>query len=80
MQPKRSWMAERAIVLQLLRDDHPILWTRPELEAEMQDIEPLTVVNAVVALGIESVLMFDDEWIWASQCTRHLSSLELICV
>jgi hypothetical protein len=36
-QEQRGWMdeeqVERAIVLQVLRDDHPERWTRAELEA-----------------------------------------------
>ena len=39
MQGQRIDLAQRAIVLQLLRDDHPVLWTRADLEADMQDIE-----------------------------------------
>jgi hypothetical protein len=74
------WLAQRAIVIQLLRDDHPVLWTRPELEAELEDIEQQTVVSAVAILGIEDVAYFDERAIWASPCTRHLDSLGLVSI
>lgn len=83
MPANRIWIAQRAIVLQLLRnDDHPVLWTRPELEAELrdEDTEPQAVVDALAILGIEGVAAYDDRWIWASRCARHLDWLELIGV
>ncbi len=81
MRPNRSqWMAQRAIVLQLLRDDHPVLWTRPELEAELEDIEQQTVVSALATLSIEGVACFDERAIWASPCVRHLDLLGLISI
>jgi hypothetical protein len=35
---KELWMAQRAIVLQVLRDDHDPLWTRSELRDEIADL------------------------------------------
>jgi len=45
------WMAQRAVVLQLLRDDDPELWTRPELEAEITDISEKTLLAALVYIS-----------------------------
>ncbi len=80
MRADRIRMAQRAIVMQLLRDDHHERWTRPELEAEMRDIEQQIVVSAVAILGIEGVVWFDERAIWVSPCTRHLDSLGLISI
>jgi hypothetical protein len=74
------WMAQRAIILQLLRDDHPERWTRPELEAKIDDIEQQALVSALAILALEGVAVFDDEAIWASPCARHLDSLELVSI
>ncbi len=67
-------------MLQLLRDDHPLRWTRPELEAAIEDIEQQMLVNALALLSIEGVAAIDDTSIWASQGTRHLDSLDLISI
>ena len=74
------WMAQRAIVMQLLRDDHPVRWTRPELEAEIDDIEQQALLSALAILLIEDVIFLDDEAVWASKCARHLDALELLTI
>jgi hypothetical protein len=82
MQPKRidPALAERAIVFQVLRDDHPEKWTRAELEQEASDIDPLTVSDALAHLATEDVVILDGEHVEASACTRHLDTLDLIGV
>ncbi len=74
------WAAQRAVVLQVLRDDHPERWTRPELEAEIADIPEQTMLAALVYLAIEEVLDVDDDGVRASQCALYLDSLELVAV
>jgi hypothetical protein len=80
--PKRNdlTLAQRAIVLQVLRDDHPERWTRAELEVEIDDIEQQALVSALAILAIEGVVIFDDKEIWASQCARHLDALGLVSI
>jgi hypothetical protein len=78
MRADRIRMAQRAIVMQLLRDDHHERWTRPELEAELRGIEQQIVVSAVAMLGIEGVASFDDTSICATRCARHLDELGLV--
>lgn len=73
-------LGQRAIVLQVLSDDHPEQWTRAELEREASDIEPLTVSDALMTLKAEGVVVLDGEHVEASRCTRHLDGLELIGV
>lgn len=82
MQPKRidPTLAERAIVFQVLRDDHPEKWTRVELEQEASDIEPLTVSDALMSLEAEGVVSLDGDQVEASLCVRHLDTLGLIAV
>lgn len=80
--PKRNdlRLAQRAIVLQVLRDDHPERWTRPELEAEIDDMEQQALVSGLAILALEGVVIFDDEAIWASPCARHLDALGLVSI
>ncbi len=73
-------LAQRAIVLQVLRADHAERWTRVELEQAASDIEPLTVSYALVTLDAEGVVLLDGEHLEASRCARHLDSIELIGV
>jgi hypothetical protein len=39
-------MLERAIVLQILRDDHAAGWSEAELASEIDDAEPATIQTA----------------------------------
>jgi hypothetical protein len=81
MYGKRSvWMAERAIVLQVLRDDHDPRWTRAELRREVSDIAPRAVREAFDRLEAEGVIVTDGEYIVASRCVWHLDALELVSV
>ena len=70
--------AERAIVLQLLRDDHPPTWSRAELERQVSSLDALTVSDALATLGYEGVVILTGEQVQASPCARHLDTLELI--
>jgi hypothetical protein len=73
-------MTQRVIVLQVLRDDHHKRWTRAELEAEIGDIDQQALVSALAILALEDVVVFDDEAIWASRCTRHLDALDMVTI
>ncbi len=81
MQPKRSvWMAERAIVLQVLRDDHPAQWTRGELEQAASDLGPRAVHDGIHRLEAEGVIVALDGHFLASRCARCLDTLGFICL
>jgi hypothetical protein len=83
MQPKGSqWMAKRAVVLQVLRDDHTEPWTRAELERQLSDFLPEEVEAAVEDLAADGVLSIndDDETVSASLCARKLDALELVSI
>ncbi len=71
---------ERAIVLQVLRDDHPERWTRAELEIEVFDFDPFTVNEALTRLVADGVVILDGERVRASACARRIDALELIAI
>ncbi len=83
-QEQRGWtdeaQVERAIVLQVLRDDHPERWTRAELEAEVSDFDPLIVNEALVRLEAEGVVILDGENVEASRCARRMDALGLVSI
>jgi hypothetical protein len=72
--------AERAVVLQLLRDDHPPAWSRVELERAVFDREPLTLSDALAHLESGGVVAVVGERVQASSCARHLDTLDLLGV
>ena len=76
----KSGIAERAIVLQLLRDDHRDCWSRAELERELSDIAPLDISDALARLQTEGVVVLEGEQVRASGCARYLDALEVICI
>lgn len=73
-------IAERAIVLQVLRDDHNPRWSRAELELEIFDIAPLTVADALERLSREGVVHLGGEQVWASRCALHLDNLGMVSI
>jgi hypothetical protein len=74
------FMAQRAIVLQVLRDDHDPRWTRPELEAAISDLPQQAVVAALAYLAIEEVIELDETTVCASKCARYMDELELVAI
>jgi hypothetical protein len=79
-QCSKSVIAQRAIVLQLLREDHPERWSRAELEREVSNIKPLDISDALAQLNAEGVAVLEAEQVQASGCARYLDALELICI
>jgi hypothetical protein len=75
-----SRSVERAIILQLLRDDHGERWSRAELEAEADDVEPSVLSSAIAHLERQGVVVAHGEHVVASPCARRLDELELIGV
>ena len=70
--------SERAIVLQLLRDDRGDWWTCGELCAELR-ITRNALTDSLRDLEQEGVVVIGDgDRVIASRCTRHLDMLELI--
>jgi hypothetical protein len=83
-QERAGWsgqqQAERAIVLQTLRDDHPQRWTRVDLEIEVGRVDPLTVSDALALLEADGVVIVDGESVCASACARRLDLLGLVSI
>ncbi len=77
VEPRR---VERAVVLQLLRDDHNERWSRAELEAEVNDVEPSVLSSAIADLECQGVVVAQGEHFLASRCARHLDELGLVGV
>jgi len=79
---------ERAIVLQLLRDDHKRMWSHAqlaielesELESDRAEIGRRAVQEALRRLEREGVLGTTEHQAWASSASRRLDELGLIAV
>ena len=74
------WIAERAVVLQVLRDDMDRRWSLAELQAEADDIDPSMLVGALRRLERHGVVVrCDDEYV-ASRCALHLDALGMVSI
>ncbi len=71
---------ERAIVLQLLRDDHRERWSDKQIQRAIPDFKPEAIRKAIVRLEAGGVICCLDEFIGASRCAQYLDSLELISI
>jgi hypothetical protein len=58
-----DWRTERSLVLMIL--DRPERCSRAILEAELHDIEPLTVSHALTSLEAEGVVSLDGDQVEA---------------
>ncbi|HSZ70981.1 MAG TPA: hypothetical protein VK756_11550 [Solirubrobacteraceae bacterium] len=77
---REAWMVERAVVLQILSDDHEGRWSRAALAGEMSDCAPAALDRALLSLERDGVLCRDGGDIAAARATRRLDELELIGV
>jgi len=75
-----AWTVERAIVLQVLRDDRDEHWSRTALAREISDFEPALIELALARLRQEGILSSAGSRVCASPATRRLDELELIAV
>ena len=73
-------VAERAVILQVLRDDHDERWSRAELEREIYDIPPHDIADALERLRQEGVVHLSGELVWASRCALHLDQLGMVSI
>ncbi len=77
---KDEEIAERAVVLQVLRDDHDERWARAELEREIYDIEPAAIAEALERLREHGVVHVSGHLVWASRCAWHLDELGMVSI
>lgn len=68
------------VVLQLLRGDRELRWSRQEIEHELHDVDPEAIGVALVRLEEQGVVHREGEQVWASPCARHLDALGFICI
>jgi DNA-binding HxlR family transcriptional regulator len=73
-------VAERAVILQVLRDDRSERWSRAELGREIYDIEPLAVDKALTRLRKAGIVHISGGRVWASRCARRLDELGMISI
>ncbi len=73
-----TYLEQRAIVHQLLCDDHTERWTPKQLQRALSDIAPETIDEAVAELEEAGAAWRLDGYVGASRCARHLFSLDLI--
>jgi hypothetical protein len=76
----REVEVQRAIILQLLRDDRPCRWSRAELARELSHLPASAIGKALVALHAEGVVERAGADVWPSRPTRRLDELALIAV
>jgi hypothetical protein len=74
------WVAERAIMLQVLRDNHNVRWSRVELEREIYDIKPVRLGEALERLRQEGAVHLSGSSVWASRCALHLDALGMVSI
>jgi hypothetical protein len=74
------WVAERAIVLQVLRADKDPRWTLADVHAVADDIAPATLVDAMGRLKRHGVIMAYGDAVVASRCAWHLDELGMISI
>jgi hypothetical protein len=80
-QELQSYIAARAIVLQLLRDDREEWWTPTELGQELSDLDAAVVDGELVRLETEGVMLKStDGRMKASACARCLDALGLVTI
>lgn len=68
----------RAIVLQVLRDDHATRWDRAELVRELYDVDPRAIGAALARLKARGAIDLEGEQAMASVCARYLSALGML--
>ena len=82
MQPKGSAvrLAERAIVMQVLRDDHNLLWSRRQLRRELPDVGARVFRAALEVLEDDGCIVVGRGGVRASICAQHLDALGLLAI
>jgi hypothetical protein len=71
-------LAQRAIIHQLLRDDHTERWTPKQLQRALSDIEPEVINEALAELEANGATWHLDDYVGGAPCARHLFALDLI--
>ena len=78
--PDPDEIAQRAILLQLLRSDHDPMWSRPDLQAAIEDIPPADIDSALQYLHQQGLIHLSGGLVWASRAAKHLDNLGMIAI
>jgi hypothetical protein len=78
--PRQEESTQCVIVLQVLRSDHELPWSRQEIERELHDVDPDAIGVALERLEEQGVVLREGEQLRASPCARHLDVLGFICI
>lgn len=78
MQEQRR--VERLVVLELLRCEPSERWSETKLELELATIPSEKIKAAIEGLSSRGVAWYEDGCVWVSLCTRHLDTLDMICI
>jgi hypothetical protein len=76
--PRNHANVERAVVFQLLRDDHDERWSPAELAVELDDVERSALAAGLLRLKEHGVVLVERDAILASSSTRRLDTLGVI--
>jgi hypothetical protein len=74
------WVAERAIMLQVLREEKDPRWTLTELQAEVDDLDPTALGVAFDRLRVEGLLVDCGDGVVASRAAFHLDDLGMVAI
>jgi hypothetical protein len=74
------WMAERAIVLQVLSSCREVRWSLAELQAEIDDLDPEALRVAFGRLRKEGVIVACGDAVVASRCALHLDTIGMVAI
>jgi hypothetical protein len=73
-------LLDRAILSELLSNDHDPLWFRAELEREIPHVPPHDLGGALDRLKEADVVCVSGELVCASRCVLHLQALEMLAI
>jgi hypothetical protein len=78
--PMQEEGTQCVVVLQVLRENHELRWSRRELEQELHDVDPAAIGVAIECLREQGVVQTEGERVWASPCALHLDALGFISI
>ncbi|HWX44744.1 MAG TPA: hypothetical protein VNY52_05425 [Solirubrobacteraceae bacterium] len=76
--PQQHRRAARAIIFQILDDEHAEYWIRAELKRKLGDFKPDAIDAALARMHEYGVVCLEGEELWASRCARHLDAIDVI--
>jgi hypothetical protein len=75
-----TWVAERVIILMLLRDDHDERWTPAELRREVAPLPAQHARDGLARLEREGLAVRLNGHVIAARSAQHLDTLGMVCI